>query len=392
VGYLIALAVIGFYAFAFSSKSPQTAIWIIVIGWGIIGLIRLQSLHNEAEAKKRREEEVERRRTAARENFAKLGIKVIADDERRPWAFASEYDAKKFIGTKSYSLVSTANSYFVVNAINLDDQKRAVISTSLTEFFNVDRYLNDPRREIRFVKESHESLDYKKQIQEERESQRKKLVEIRMLDIERRTKEDVGSLGSALYFMHSKHGVKVGISDDPESRLRQIQTGHPSKVELRKAIWFFSKSDAAAVEKMAHQVFRLRGTHTSGEWFDIKLNEAFGSVTKIVKELIETGKVDTQIADLRSRRSTEDIELSLAQLTSLTWKISQKGNEWLRFDGKTVTVFRRGRGWSFVFNEQFSEEMFDSKANAKLGALQKVFEYLQSVQKTVPDALRDERA
>jgi hypothetical protein len=58
--------------------------------------------------------------------------------------------------------------------------------------------------------------------------------------------------------------VKLGLSSNPQARLRALQTGNPFKLQL---IWTFACPNMAALEDKFHQVFdkyRIDG----GEWFD----------------------------------------------------------------------------------------------------------------------------
>ena len=63
-------------------------------------------------------------------------------------------------------------------------------------------------------------------------------------------------------------GLKIGVSDDPERRVRQLQTGSHDRLEL-VAHWMASSgSRAYSVEAEAHHKFRNH--RMIGEWFYAK--------------------------------------------------------------------------------------------------------------------------
>src|SRR5262245_24163164 len=65
-----------------------------------------------------------------------------------------------------------------------------------------------------------------------------------------------------IYFIHNVRSaaVKVGCSDDPKSRLAQLQTGCPDLLELLGCIPGDERTETAL-----HRVFRRY--HLRGEWF-----------------------------------------------------------------------------------------------------------------------------
>lgn len=69
--------------------------------------------------------------------------------------------------------------------------------------------------------------------------------------------------------------VKIGWSQDPEKRLRELQTGNPDRLEIH-AIFPASQS----VERGLHDLFKDLAVR--GEWF---LNEG-GEVVSVIKGLL----------------------------------------------------------------------------------------------------------
>lgn len=77
-----------------------------------------------------------------------------------------------------------------------------------------------------------------------------------------------------VYFISDGHGhTKIGVSDNPQKRLKQCQTGNPYKLKLERTEVFESRNDALEREKELHNKFKDFNTH--GEWFQTSLTETF---------------------------------------------------------------------------------------------------------------------
>jgi len=80
-----------------------------------------------------------------------------------------------------------------------------------------------------------------------------------------------------VYVIAGDHGLsKIGISSDPDNRLRALQTGsaHPLKIAL--AIPVPAASTAYEIEQEAHAL--LSDRRASGEWFAVSSNVAIAAV------------------------------------------------------------------------------------------------------------------
>jgi len=71
---------------------------------------------------------------------------------------------------------------------------------------------------------------------------------------------------SWLYIMSCEAILKIGVSKNPFSRLKQIQSSNPKKVKIIFAIRFCSCP--YQLEKFLHKTFK--GANVGGEWFDLK--------------------------------------------------------------------------------------------------------------------------
>lgn len=69
--------------------------------------------------------------------------------------------------------------------------------------------------------------------------------------------------------------TKLGISKDPDSRLRQLQTGHAQRLRL-----YYQEpvpaSQARLFEGLLHRQVSFLRTH--GEWFDLSVADAIAHV------------------------------------------------------------------------------------------------------------------
>jgi len=90
----------------------------------------------------------------------------------------------------------------------------------------------------------------------------------------------------AIYFIHATttNRVKIGYSENPQERLRQLQTGSPFTLQLLRT-FEGNRTD----EAMYHQKFRHLRIDESSEWFlfDAELRELINAL-----EMVSTESVD----------------------------------------------------------------------------------------------------
>ncbi|GJE77224.1 GIY-YIG nuclease family protein [Methylorubrum suomiense] len=92
-----------------------------------------------------------------------------------------------------------------------------------------------------------------------------------------------------------KRPIKVGISDEPTSRLRTIQTGCPSPLIEVARFRFKTRKVAADVEGAFHKY--NSGFRTSGEWFDIDPASAVHMIITIIQSRCEMHDIDPKHAE-----------------------------------------------------------------------------------------------
>lgn len=77
---------------------------------------------------------------------------------------------------------------------------------------------------------------------------------------------------------------KIGITDDPVSRLDGLQTSNWDKLHLRYVLWVWGPS-ARQVEKMSHRRAFEQGVECRREWVLLEPNAAMALVIDCAKEL-----------------------------------------------------------------------------------------------------------
>jgi len=68
-----------------------------------------------------------------------------------------------------------------------------------------------------------------------------------------------------VYAIECASKIKIGVSQNPDARLRELQVGSPKRLTLVDARDFTWREQALAVEKGIH--LELAKQHESGEWF-----------------------------------------------------------------------------------------------------------------------------
>jgi predicted GIY-YIG superfamily endonuclease len=69
--------------------------------------------------------------------------------------------------------------------------------------------------------------------------------------------------------------VKIGYSKQPETRLKQLQTGHSEELHLYHTL-SFERERAKLIERMMHKTLSL--SRRTGEWFAIKVEDAMAEL------------------------------------------------------------------------------------------------------------------
>lgn len=121
-----------------------------------------------------------------------------------------------------------------------------------------------------------------------------------------------------VYLIAAEHGlgnVKIGLSKDPHSRLRQLQTANADKLTIYKTWKCDSLQEARQVEKSAHIL--LSKYKTNGEWYDVSYDVAIEAVERVINKssLVqeEEEKRQEKIRELKSQLAKVNEEGKILQ-------------------------------------------------------------------------------
>ena len=76
-----------------------------------------------------------------------------------------------------------------------------------------------------------------------------------------------------VYFVSDGDYIKIGISENIDSRIKGLQIGNARRLMLVEYIWFNSKSAALWAERELHEMYKNK--RVLGEWFDIGFDYDF---------------------------------------------------------------------------------------------------------------------
>ncbi len=78
-----------------------------------------------------------------------------------------------------------------------------------------------------------------------------------------------------MYIISDNNGyMKIGIAKDPEKRVKQLQTGHATKLDILFTEEFYCRrSHLLKIEKLVHRKIRSMTPRMKGEWFEIPMED-----------------------------------------------------------------------------------------------------------------------
>jgi len=80
--------------------------------------------------------------------------------------------------------------------------------------------------------------------------------------------------------------IKIGLSSDPDQRLKKLQTANPVKLKIIKKFEFDCRSDAEKVERTIHYLAGKRNKKLEGEWFIL-----FESIDKLINDSLKMCRI-----------------------------------------------------------------------------------------------------
>lgn len=214
-----------------------------------------------------------------------------------------------------------------------------------------------------------------KQIDAEKRDSLRRLVEERIAErstsLGNRTAADLGEDAIAVYIISSskQRSSKVGISNDPQRRLKGLQTGNALTLSVSSVYWMRSRNDALLLEAETHRELQRSGYKRKGEWFPVETEVAADAIANAYDRLREHGVVD--LIPIAVSESATDAELANSLAKSLPWRISKRSNLTTMLGGRRITVFKKRNGWSWVVDGQFSKDSFSGPEEAQLDCVKR---------------------
>lgn len=114
-----------------------------------------------------------------------------------------------------------------------------------------------------------------------------------------------------LYIISCKTHFKIGITQNVESRINQMQTGNSVQLKLERAISFKSESyrpRIQEIEKAFHE--RFSTIRSAGEWFILK-QEHLSEANTMIDGLIEHFDMECSVLDengIKKEKELSEIE------------------------------------------------------------------------------------
>jgi len=309
------------------------------------------------------------------EDFNRLNLKFFSVDNKI-LAFESPVDVMFYCKEQQCGMVILKKSYKtdnrtlyfpVTKPVAKNDDAKIIIDYLMQTY--IDQNYQQLYSVVSVQEESEQSKKYLIELAKQEEEKHQKIKRELLSNIEVRQKSDIGKSAVCVYVVCSKTAAKIGISDKPNTRLKQLQTGNSQKLSLAKVWWFFGRDDAVLIESYTHNLLRVKGHHALGEWFNCNKAKAVSYVTQVIDNLLSEGKIDKAIN--RLSKLPEDAEYQLSKLLKYKWKISMKGNEYFKIEDALMVVFKKRGAWWYSFNGDFSKISYPRSIDAKAAVLQK---------------------
>lgn len=95
---------------------------------------------------------------------------------------------------------------------------------------------------------------------------------------------------SYCYMIQKGYGsVKIGVSDDPQARLKSLQTGNHGRLYLIASFPFDSRMQAEAMERELHA--RFTEDRLKGEWFRKRILRKFKDRSTLFPQIFCTHRI-----------------------------------------------------------------------------------------------------
>ena len=87
--------------------------------------------------------------------------------------------------------------------------------------------------------------------------------------------------------LEKKNVYKIGISNEPQKRIKNLQTGNSNKIKIIFELKVFKNINSRQVEKVIHEYLKEKNMWVFGEWFKINSEE---TVYNLAKTMLVVGK------------------------------------------------------------------------------------------------------
>lgn len=125
-----------------------------------------------------------------------------------------------------------------------------------------------------------------------------------------------------LYLFEMKGFVKVGVSDNPEVRAKQIENSSPFAVSIEKVVSLPKKSIAFDLESKVHKKLKDLGMHVKLEWFLCDIETAEKVIIECLKEINKEKKIRKKSKLMMAEERLNDKKEKLNKLKYLSDKLS----------------------------------------------------------------------
>jgi T5orf172 domain len=344
------IGLISFFAILFSA--PRWG-WEGVITVFVVAFLAdwLWNDHQRTLKAERKEKDQKRRDDADREklrSFYASGCNFHGNKENI-WEFEHRFDlarsrlAKGLLDLKQvqFRVLKTTHGYVLAFC-------RAGWPESITEWAAIDilkiasegRVADDNRPIVHFATSEAAINEDERRRREHLEEIQQRVLQ-RTADLKARTASDMGSEATAVYVIttNARNSSKVGISDNPDRRKANLQTGNAQQLNVHAQFWMKNRQHALFLEQSCHRIMKRKGHVRIGEWFSVEPEIASRHVVDTYIELVEQRVLIED--DVNASEESTDEELRQQILIHLRWRRSKQGNYVVNFLGRKITVFRR---------------------------------------------------
>jgi T5orf172 domain len=372
------IGLVSFYALLFAV--PR---W----GWEGVIVIILVALtadwlwrdHVKAAEKQRKEEERQRREKHDRErvaNFLGHGCGFYGHN-LTIWQFEHRYDLVRSMVAKEmasltrdqFRVLQTSDGFVLAHCRR--GWPEAISDWDAIEILKIliEKRVPEQKRDISRYPTSPEAIAADERKRQEHLAAVEERVISRAADFNSRTASDMGEEATAVYVIATpaQNSVKVGISDNPDRRRNDLQTGSPHSLAVYCQFWLQNRQHALLVERHCHKRLKARGHFTIGEWFSVEPDVAKRHIVETYVELTEQRAIIEHPPNASPQSTDDELKQEFSQF--IRWRFSKRGNLVADIFGQKITVYQRHKQWRWVCDGTFSKGSFDNCELAQFSAI-----------------------